>query len=134
MVVSIQQNYDRVFRQYKTQFDLASWNTSELGAVIRQFADTIGTEESAWVIPYPYWVDTRLVGIRAGVPLRDYALWPEQLEESLPVPGPKLFLYKPEDVVAAERLQELYPDGVATLYNAAVPGKDFYIYYVPPER
>jgi 4-amino-4-deoxy-L-arabinose transferase-like glycosyltransferase len=131
VTVSINQNYDLVFRQYKTQFDLSSWNTSELGAVIRQFADSAGTEDSAWVIPYPHWVDTRLVGIRAGVPLKDYALWADHLEETLPVPGPKLFLFKPEDTNAAARLREVYPQGLLSLHTSALPGKDFYIYFVP---
>ncbi len=131
LILSINQNYDLVFRQYQSQFDLSAWNTSELGAVIRQFADSVGTEESAWVIPYPHWVDTRLVGIRAGVPLKDYALWADHLEETLPVAGPKLFLFKPEDTNAAARLREVYPQGLLSLHTSAVSGKDFHIYFVP---
>ncbi|HBY09323.1 MAG TPA: hypothetical protein DEH22_16660 [Chloroflexi bacterium] len=133
ILLSIQQNYDLVFHQYKDQFDRSSWNTSEIGAVIREFADTIGDEQSAWVIPYPYWVDTRLVAFNAGVPLHDYALWADQLETSLEVPGFKLFLFKPDDTNALERLQTLYPDGGLTLYASQFEGKDFYIYLVPPE-
>jgi hypothetical protein len=132
LVLSIGQNYDLVFHQYKTQFDRSSWNTSELGAVIRQFADTIGDQDSAWVIPYPHWVDTRLVGINAGAGLHDYALWTDQLESSLEKDGPKLFLFKPEDTQALARLQELYPDGNLGLYESEFEGKNFYIYSVPP--
>jgi hypothetical protein len=131
LFVSINRNYDLVFRQFKTQFDLGSWNTSELGAVIRQYADTIGDENSAWVIPYPHWVDTRLVGLRAGVPLRDYALWADELENSLDVSGVKMFLFKPEDEDALDRLRQVYPDGILSLYQSDIDGKDFYIYIVP---
>ncbi|MBM3143393.1 MAG: glycosyltransferase family 39 protein [Chloroflexi bacterium] len=131
---SCAQDYDLVFRQYTNYFALASWNTSELGAVIRQFADTIGEEDTAWVVPYPHWVDTRLVGIRAGVPLRDYALWPDQLSQTLDDPRAKLFLFKPEDVTAMETLRELYPTGVLQLYDSEIEGKDFYVYFVPPAQ
>jgi hypothetical protein len=131
VLVSINRNYDLVFNQFKEQFDLGSWNTSELGGVIRQYADTMGTEDSAWVIPYPHWVDTRLVGIRADVPLRDYALWADQLETTLDVPGVKMFLFKPDDVAALDRLRQVYPDGGLSLFETDLPGKDFYIYIVP---
>jgi 4-amino-4-deoxy-L-arabinose transferase-like glycosyltransferase len=134
LLFSSLQNYDLVFNQYRTQFDLSAWNTSELGAVIRQFADSVGAEDSAWVIPYPYWVDTRLVGIRAGFPDRDYALWAEDLDVTLSDPRVKLFLFKPEDTEALARLQDLYPAGVMSLYQSDLPGKDFDIYFVPPER
>ncbi len=126
------QNYDLVFRQYTNYFALASWNTSELGAVIRQFADSTGDEDSAWVVPYPHWVDTRLVGIRAGFPQRDYALWPDQIPSTLDDPRVKMFLFKPEDTTALETLRDLYPLGSMQLYDSKIEGKDFYIYFVPP--
>jgi len=129
---SCAQNYDLVFNQYRTSFALGSWNTSEIGAIIRQFADTIGTEDSAWVVAYPHWVDTRLVGIRAGVPLKDYALWPDQLSQTLDDPRVKLFIFKPEDTTALETLRELYPSGSMQLYDSAIESKDFSLYFVPP--
>ena len=134
LVLAINQNYDLIFHQYKTQFDRSSWNTSELGAVIRQFADTTGDADSAWVIPYPHWVDTRLVGINAGSGLRDYALWADQLEISLEKDGPKLFLFKPDDTEALIRLRELYPSGALGLYESETEGKNFYIFTVPSEN
>jgi len=132
LFLSIKQNYDLVFHQYKNQFDNASWNTSELGAVIRQFIATTGDQESAWVIPYPHWVDTRLVGINAGLGVHDFALWADQLEETLDRDGPKLFLLKPEDTDALMRLRTFYPTGTLRVYETEIPGKSFYIYTVPP--
>jgi hypothetical protein len=134
LVLSINQNYDLVFRQYKSQFDRSSWNTSELGAVIRQFAETTGDKENAWVIPYPHWVDTRLVGINAGAGLKDYALWADQLEITLEVDGPKLFLFKSDDSEALTRLKNLYPNGSLGWFESEFEGKSFYIYTVPPEN
>jgi hypothetical protein len=133
LVWSGTQDYDLVFRQYNNQFKQGAWNTSELGAVIRNFADTIGDEERAWVVPYPHWVDTRLVGINAGVPLRDYACWPDQISETKSVPGSKLFLYKPEDETAIQTLRELYPQGLLSMYDSPLEGKDFMIYLVPAQ-
>jgi hypothetical protein len=126
------QNYDLVFNQYAKQFRANAWNTSELGRVIRQFADSSGFEDSAWVIPYPHWVDTRLVGIRAGYPERDYALWPEEIIDTLDDPRSKLYLIKPEDSESIDLLKSYYPTGVLRLYESQVTGRDFYIYSVPP--
>lgn len=127
------QNFDLVFNRYYQQYRMSSWNTTELGNVIRAFADSVGNPDSAWVVPYPYWVDTRLVGIDAGYPIKDYALWPESFQETLGVPGPKLFLIKPEDQAALEALQEMYPHGWLTTYKSKVETKDFLTYFVPPE-
>ena len=134
LFLSIQQNYDLVFQKYRNQFDTNSWNNSELGAVIRQFADTVGSDDQAWIIPYPYWVDTRLVSINAGDLRREYHLWVDELEESRTAPAPKLFLFKPEDEDALNRLQEIYPNGVLRLYDSAHEGREFYIYFVPEEQ
>ncbi len=132
LVGSAVQDYDLVFNQYANQFKNNAWNTSELGAVIRQFADSYGAEDSAWVVPYPHWVDTRLVGIRAGYPLRDYALWRENIPETLDEPRAKLYLVKPEDVETLELLQSMYPTSVTHLFQSQVPGREFYMVTVPP--
>ncbi|MGD2157959.1 MAG: glycosyltransferase family 39 protein [Anaerolineales bacterium] len=131
---SASQNFDLVFRQYHTQFRQGSWNTSEMGAVIRNFATTVGDKDSAWVVPYPHWVDTRLVGIQAGYPRKDYALWPNEIPETISDPKPKLFLFKPEDEETAAILRQQYPDGALSLYDSNLEGKDFWLYFVPPQE
>jgi len=124
-------NYDLVFNQYYQQYRNSAWNTSEMGAVIEQFAETVGDRDSAWVVAYPYWVDTRLVGMNAGFPTKDYAIWPDELDQTLDVPAPKLFLVKPEDQEGLDALQVTYPQGLLSLHDSAVDFKDFYIYFVP---
>ena len=84
-----------------------------------------------WVIAYPHWVDTRLVGIQAGFPTKDFAIWPEDLDTTLNVPTPKLFLVKIDDTAGMEALESYYPEGNASLYEAENPGQSFFIYYVP---
>jgi len=127
------QNFDLVFRQFDRQFMASAWNTSQIGHVVRAFADSIGTPDTAYVVPYPYWVDTRLVGIEAGYPLKDYALWPKDFEQTLSDPRAKLFIIKPEDNDSVAKLQQLYPRGTLQYYDSGRPGKDFLLFFVPPE-
>jgi hypothetical protein len=124
------QNYDLVFRQFSRSFNDAHWNSSEMGRVISDFEDKYGQTDTVWIVPYPYWVDTRLPGIWAGVPNRDFALWPDQLAQSLNYPAPKMFIYWNADPDTERLLRELYPQGVITRYTSASPGKDFYIFMV----
>jgi hypothetical protein len=125
-------NYDLVFNQYYEQFRQSAWNTSEVGHVIRSFADSVGTADSAWVVGSPHWVDTRLVGINAGFPTKDYAIWPDHFHDTLTVDPPKMFIIRPEEETSLAALQEMYPQGWIALYTSEVPTKDFYIFFVPP--
>ena len=131
LAVSLQANYDLVFSEYDRQFRASAWNTTELGSVIRGFADSIGDEDQAWVVPWPHWVDTRLVGINAGVYIRDYALARELLGETPAVPGPKLFLLHVDDAETLAELYRLYPDGNESRFVSETPGKDFIVFLVP---
>jgi len=125
-------NYDLVFRQFDRQFMAGAWNTSQIGAVIRGFSEAQGNPDTAYVVPYPHWVDTRLVGINAGFPLKDYALWPDQFETTLSETRAKLFVINPRDEDAVHKLQELYPTGWLYFYDVELEGKDFLLYFVPP--
>lgn len=127
------QNYDLVFNQYYRAYRLFAWNTTELGAVVRGFAESAGSLESAWVVPYPHWVDTRLVGINAGYPGKDFALWPQHFEETLEVSGPKMFLLKHDDHESLGLLEQLYPEGWVQPYPTQFPTKEFLTYFVPPQ-
>jgi hypothetical protein len=124
-------NFDLVFNKFDSNFRSGAWNSSEMGAVIQQFGETYGTTDSVWVVPYPYWVDTRLPGVWAGIPNRDFAKWPEQLTETLSVPAPKLFIFNLQDEAAKSTLTQLYPTGQISRYTSAMPGKDFMIFFVP---
>jgi len=123
-------NYDLVFNQYQRSYELASWNTSEMGKVIRDFGDMYGGTSNAYVVPYPYWVDTRLVGMNAGDPTRDYAIPPDQIAATLNYPQPKMFLVNPEDQTDLNLLRQLFPQGTVSNYESKV-GKNFYIFMVP---
>jgi hypothetical protein len=125
-------NYDLVFNQYYQQYQQASWNTTEIGRVIRGFADSVGSGDSAWVVAYPYWVDTRLVGINAGYPAKDYAIDVDQIPSTVGDHRAKLFIVNEQDQKALTELRSVYPRGSLSEYTSAVPGKNFLLYQVPP--
>lgn len=134
IVLSAAANYDLVFNQYDHQFRAGAWNTSEIGSVIKNFAGSEGNLDTAYVIPYPYWVDTRLVGINAGDPLKDYALSPDDLGSTLTEKRAKLFILNTADISSANEIQEMYPTGTVYLYDSELEGKDFLMIFVPPSQ
>jgi len=128
------QNYNLVFDEYYRVYRQSAWNTSEMGKVIQQFSSSVGSPDTAWVVAYPHWVDTRLVGINAGYPTKDYAIWPDKLAETVGDPRAKLFLVKPDDAQGMQSLRSLYPQGVLQEYNSAVEFHNFSMYFVPPQQ
>lgn len=132
LLMAIPQNYDLVFNQYAETFKLGSWNSSEMGEVIQEFEQTYGQTQTAWIVPYEHWVDTRLPGVWAGIPNRDFALWQHALESSLIYDDfPKLFIVNLHDEETVEMLQSMYPNGVLSEYESAVDYHNFLIYRVP---
>jgi len=130
LVASAYSNYDLVFHQFADSYAGGSWNTSEMGQVISDFRDKYGQTDSVWVVPFPYWVDTRLPGVWAGIPDRDFALFQDHLSESLAVPAPKMFIYWNQDTETERILKELYPNGKISRYTSAIKDKDFFIFMV----
>ncbi len=133
ILVSAAQNYDLVFRQYAGSYKAASWNTTQIGAVVRDFVDSTGDVDSVWVVGIAHWVDTRLVGINSGHPAKDYAIWPEDFGATLDVPAPKLFILRADDQVDINQLKGYYPNGYLILHENSQPEKSFYSFVVPPE-
>jgi 4-amino-4-deoxy-L-arabinose transferase-like glycosyltransferase len=127
-------NYNLVFNEYQRSYELSAWNTAEMGGVVREFGKLFGQMDTAWVVAFPYWVDTRLVGMNAGMPTRDMAIWPESFPDTLAESRPKMFLVKPEDSAALEQLYQLYPNGTLTVYDSDIPDRDFFIFLVPPAQ
>jgi len=136
LAASAMQNYDLVFRQYRAQYDRVVWRSSEMGEVIREF----GNPERVWIVPYEQWVDTRLPGLWAGVPNRDFGLPRERLADTLQLPGSKLFIFKAsplaadfDDTAAMKELEALYPQGQLTLHESNPWWQSFWIYFVPAQ-
>ena len=104
-----------------------------MGTVIKQFGQVYGTTDSAWIVAYPYWVDTRLPGDTIGIPNRDFAIWPQDFGNTLNVKGPKLFMIDVEDTQDAQALEQLYPQNALSTFHSAtnIKGMDFMIMFVP---
>ena len=139
-LVSARQNYDLVFNQYYTLFRASSWNSSDMGRVVREFQQVYGRTDTVWIVPFEHWVDTRLPAVWAGIPNRDMAMWREDLPQTLDFSGPKLFMVKADlehqegnDQETLDVLESLYPNGQLRMFDADVPGHDFWIYSVPSE-
>ena len=131
LILSGSQNYNLVFNQYAETYKIASWNSSEMGKVILEFEAENGQTDTVWIVPTRHWVDTRLPGVWAGIPNRDFALWQHDLEKSLAYNAPKLFLVRPIDEGTLDILAGLYPNGVLSLYTSAVENHDFMLFNVP---
>ena len=130
VLVSMANNFHIVFDEYKEQFDKNAWNSSEIGSVIINFIQSGNNPDLAYVIPYPHWVDTRLVGFNAGYPGKDYAIWGDEISGTIEIPGDKLFIFKPEDNETLTELDRCYPDGEASIFYSRIPAKEFIIYTV----
>ncbi len=127
------QNYDLVFHQYADQYTASANDTSDMGAVISQFRQVYGTTDSVWIVAFPYWVDTRLPGVWAGIPNRDFAIWPQDFNKTLDVKGTKLFMIKPDDTQDVDLLRQMYPQGALSTFHSAtnLEDKNFLILFVP---
>jgi hypothetical protein len=79
-------------------------------------------------------VDTRLVGVGAGYGPRDFAMARENINQTLNVPAPKLYIAKDEDKETLSILEHLYPGGALSRYTSEVPGQDFWMFFVPAEK
>jgi hypothetical protein len=109
-------NFDLVFNQYQRAYSLSSWNTTEMGDLVADFGTLHGSTETAYVVPFAHWVDTRLVGMNAGDTTRDYAIPLDQIPALLNDPRPKLFLVNPEDQTGLDLLRQLFPRGNLSTY------------------
>jgi hypothetical protein len=125
------QNYDLVFSQYRKLYDQSAWNTTEMGEVVRSFAQLNGHADTVWLVGFPHWADSRLVMINAGYPYEDNAIWPEGFEATVEDPRAKLFLINVNDQVDIEALQTLYPEGWLTEYQSKYETRNFLLFFVP---
>lgn len=132
VLASAAQNYRMYFVDYAAQYIGPAQNASEVGTVIRDFAESIGTYDTAVVRAYPHWVDTRAVGMYAGrLGWDNVYLDNARFGELKDDPRPKLYLLHRDDREAIAALRAVYPDGQLSRYHSARPHHDFLIFFVP---
>jgi hypothetical protein len=134
-----------LFVDYANSYRLSALNASEVGQVIHDFASTVGSYDTVFVRPYPYWIDTRAVGMYAqGGQIRsdfgrEFAIQYADLGQLQTDPRPRLFILhrldyrdRPDgEPPTLPELRHLYPDGKLSLYTSKIPGHDFLLYFVP---
>jgi hypothetical protein len=128
---SLAQNIQLTFVRYVEQYRHAAQNASEMGALVSDFAHSVGSYEEAYVVPYIYWADTRLVGMYAGDPTRDYAITAEALRTLDPANKPLLVIFHRDDVATQQLLESRFPTGRLDRYTSRIPDHDFLFYFVP---
>jgi hypothetical protein len=125
-------NYNLVFIEYDDLYRRSAWNTSDAGRIIRGFAESIGTYDTAYVVAYPHWMDTRLVGMNAGRATKDYAISAEAFDSLRIDPRAQLLLLNPGDVESLELLRAMFPQASVSRWTSPLPGKDIVLFFIPP--
>jgi hypothetical protein len=127
-------NGQRIFVDYARQYDQETTNTTEIAAVMRDFVRGGGDLYNAYVVKgYPYWLDTRGVGIELGQFGWDNDLMViEQADLHVDQGRPRLYVLRAaESAEDLAYLQRLFPSGQTTAYPSRYPGEDLIIFYVP---
>jgi hypothetical protein len=133
VAVVLYSNYQLFFVQYRAQYNQNAWNTMELGEVMNGYVKSGGSEDTAYVVGYAYWVDTRLVGINAGFSRINPETRIDLLAFTANDPRSKLFMLNTNDTEGLATLQELFPMGKAVYHSAIIPEKSFIIFNVPAQ-
>jgi hypothetical protein len=123
-------NYEWYFVDYDSSYRLSSQNSTEVAAVIRDFANSVGDLQHAYFIGYPYWIDGRAIAIS----LRDIDWKNFTLDAHDFLVHPKtnlLFIVHPDDSANLQLLREYYPQGQSKTIQSRTPGKDFVSFFVP---
>jgi len=106
-------------------WDRSTWNASELGEVIRGAIAVGIPPEHTRVVPFPHWVDTRLVAAEAGLPGEDLAISPDLVEQAARRSGPHFYLVHPNDRRTLRILKHRLPAATMTQHSSRVEGKVF---------
>jgi hypothetical protein len=133
LYISWQVNWRILFVNYAEQYKSSVPNASELGHLVRAWADSTGSYDTVAVVAYPYWVDTRAVGIYATGDLswNNVILNPDQLGEEAADPRSKLYILYKKDVDSIARLRQIYPQGKLAYHSSQFFDKEFLTFFVP---
>ena len=111
-------NIDRIFVAYADAYCQRVLHASEAAELIAGFYRLTGARSGAFYGAYPYWFDSRLIGMWLGdLDWPDTVLsgdLPAVLPAHLRQPGPKLYLVHPQDQANLRALAATYPEGAAT--------------------
>jgi hypothetical protein len=124
-------NYQLTFQEYGVMVRRGAWNTSEVGAFVRGFAQSVGSYENVYVVSYPHWMDSRLVATISGRPGQDFGIWADQLGAIPETSAAQLFLLHPDAQSEIDFLRDRYPNGTLQRLISETEGRDFMAFFVP---
>ncbi len=125
-------NNNMYFVQYPAQYIGSAQNASEIGAVVHDFATTIGSYDRAWICLHPYWADTRAVGIYAGDLGWEQVMPPDEFTKLQGDTRPLLVILNPRGKECIAAMRADFPTGKLSLVKSARgTDKDFLVYFVP---
>jgi len=125
-------NNDMYFVQYPAQYIGSAQNASEMGAVVHDFATTIGSYDRAWICLHPYWADTRAVCIYAGDVGWEQVMPPDEFTKLQGDTRPLMVILNPRGKECIAAMRADFPTGKLSLVKSARgTDKDFLVYFVP---
>ncbi len=130
---SYAQNYQRYFVDYDQQYRGFVPNTSEIAQAAKGYSQRGITPANTYFVGWPHWFESRALGIHLGDIEWHHT---HELLPDMPIPPrvpgePRLYVLNREDEKRRRELQQAFPDGELTFVKTPVPGKSFYIFYIP---
>jgi hypothetical protein len=127
-------NWQRIFVDYSRQYNYHTTNTTEVAVAIHDFVDGGGDLSNAFVVKgYPFWIDAHGVGIELGqIGWDNDLIETDDADTHLNHPKPRFYVLRADHTVELAYLQELFPDGRATVHPSRYPGEDLVTFFVPP--
>jgi hypothetical protein len=123
-------NYQWYFVDYDQSYRMSAQNSTEVAAVIRSFANSVGDLQHAYFIGYPYWLDGRAVAINVGdIKWKNFSLDASDFVQDATTN--LLFILHPDDKTNLQLLMTQYPQGQEKVIQSRTPGKDFISFFVP---
>lgn len=125
-------NHANYFQRYPREYLGPAQNASEIGAVARNFADSVGSLDRVYMCLHPHWADTRAVGIYAGQVGWEQVLPAADFGQLAGDPRPLLVIVNPRSAECVGSLRQIFPNGTFTVYSSARgTEKDFLLFSVP---
>ena len=127
-------NQQRVFVAYPTQYCPQAQNASDMGHELLAWEAAGHPRSDAWIVGYPFWVDSRAIGIWIGdITFPNTVMGPEQVAAINLGGRPGWFLLNPDDLPSREALFTQYPGGQERLVEGTqCAGRAFITFETQP--
>ena len=126
-------NYQRVFVDYPSQYCPRAQNASDIAHEMDVWVAKGHSRSNAWLVGYPYWVDTRAVGVFIGditFPNAVGAAVNLQDAASVDLHGqPGWFALNEEDAASLQSLKRKYPQGQVKLVTGSQCAEKHFIVF-----